>query len=86
MQSAVFGFGIELPKRLERLARGPDQAAPHIFEMIDLVAEAQRRVAGRRLTLVGVEIEVVDAGGIDLPGADCAGEKQQRENGEPDQR
>ncbi|WP_255556565.1 hypothetical protein ABZN20_09385 [Methylococcus sp. ANG] len=73
MEGAVLGFGVEPAERFERLAGGSDQAALRVFEMVDLVAEPQRRMASRRLTLVGVEIEVVDPGGIGLLGAERGG-------------
>ncbi|WP_232470677.1 MULTISPECIES: hypothetical protein [Methylococcus] len=70
MEGAVLGFGVEPAERFESLAGDPDQAAFRVFEMVDLVAEAQRRMASRRLTLVGVEIEIVDPGGIGFLGAE----------------
>ncbi|MGI2325246.1 MULTISPECIES: hypothetical protein [Methylococcus] len=53
--------------------------------MVDIVAEPQRRMASRRLALVGVEIKIVDPGGMGLRGAQRRRQDQQRENGEPDQ-
>ncbi|UZR30675.1 hypothetical protein [Methylococcus mesophilus] len=73
MEGAVLDFGVEPAERFERLAGGPDQAALRVFEMIDLVAEPQCRMTSRSLTLVGVEIEVVDPGGIGLLGAERDG-------------
>lgn len=85
VESAVLGFGVKPAERFERLEGGPDQAALHVFEMVDVVAEPQRRMASRRLALVGVEIKIVDPGGMGLRGAQRRRQDQQRENGEPDQ-